>query len=96
MARSEQVVRGILKLAIRGYRYLISPMLGPNCRFYPSCSCYAEEAIELHGALKGSYLAARRILRCHPWHAGGFDPVPPVLKPSDSHDQDATRLIDSH
>jgi putative membrane protein insertion efficiency factor len=96
MARSEQVVRGILKLAIRGYRYLISPMLGPNCRFYPSCSCYAEEAIELHGALKGSYLAARRILRCHPWHAGGFDPVPRVLKPSDSHDQDATRLIDSH
>jgi putative membrane protein insertion efficiency factor len=96
MARSEQVMRGILKLAIRGYRYLISPMLGPNCRFYPSCSCYAEEAIELHGALKGSYLAARRILRCHPWHAGGFDPVPRVLKPSDSHDQDATRLIDSH
>jgi putative membrane protein insertion efficiency factor len=89
-------MRGILKLAIRGYRYLISPMLGPNCRFYPSCSCYAEEAIELHGALKGSYLAARRILRCHPWHAGGFDPVPRVLKPSDSHDQDATRLIDSH
>jgi putative membrane protein insertion efficiency factor len=89
-------MRGILKLAIRGYRYLISPMLGPNCRFYPSCSCYAEEAIELHGALKGSYLAARRILRCHPWHAGGFDPVPCVLKPSDSHDQDATRLIDSH
>ncbi len=95
MARTEQVMRGILKLAIRGYRYLISPMLGPNCRFYPSCSCYAEEAIELHGALKGSYLAARRILRCHPWHAGGFDPVPRVLKPS-SHDQDATRLIDSH
>jgi putative membrane protein insertion efficiency factor len=71
-------------------------MLGPNCRFYPSCSCYAEEAIDVHGALKGSYLAARRILRCHPWHAGGFDPVPRVLEPSDSHDQDPAHLIDSH
>ncbi|HEU4484574.1 MAG TPA: membrane protein insertion efficiency factor YidD [Povalibacter sp.] len=96
MARREQVMRGLLKISIRGYRYLISPMLGPNCRFYPSCSCYAEEAIDVHGALKGSYLAARRILRCHPWHAGGFDPVPPLLKPSDSHGQDAQRPIDPH
>ena len=69
-------MRIVLKALIRGYRYLISPMLGPNCRFYPSCSCYAEEAIEAHGAMKGSYLAARRILRCHPWHPGGYDPVP--------------------
>lgn len=71
-------MRVVLKAAIRGYRYLVSPLLGPNCRFYPSCSCYAEEAIDTHGPLKGSYLATRRILRCHPWHPGGYDPVPVV------------------
>jgi len=58
-------MRLILKGLIRLYRYFVSPMLGPNCRFYPSCSCYAEEAIEHHGIARGSYLAARRILRCH-------------------------------
>lgn len=67
-----------LTAAIRVYRYLISPMLGPTCRFYPSCSCYAEEALQQHGALRGSYLMVRRLLRCHPWHAGGYDPVPPT------------------
>jgi len=67
-----------LTAAIRAYRYLISPMLGPTCRFYPSCSCYAEEALQQHGALRGSYLTVRRLLRCHPWHEGGYDPVPPV------------------
>jgi uncharacterized protein len=66
-----------LTAAIRAYRYLISPMLGPTCRFYPSCSCYAEEALQQHGALRGSYLTVRRLLRCHPWHEGGYDPVPP-------------------
>jgi putative membrane protein insertion efficiency factor len=65
---------------IRGYRLIISPMLGPNCRYYPTCSCYAEQAIEQHGALRGSWLAAKRILRCHPWHAGGYDPVPPASR----------------
>jgi len=70
-------MRFVLKGLIRLYRYFVSPMLGPNCRFYPSCSCYAEEAIEHHGIARGSYLAARRILRCHPWHPGGYDPVPP-------------------
>jgi len=69
-------MRVVLTALIRAYRYLISPMLGPSCRFYPSCSCYAEEALQTHGALRGSYLAARRILRCHPWHPGGYDPVP--------------------
>lgn len=66
-----------LTAAIRAYRYVISPMLGPTCRFYPSCSCYAEDALQQHGALRGSYLAVRRLLRCHPWHEGGYDPVPP-------------------
>jgi uncharacterized protein len=61
---------------LRIYRWCISPMLGSNCRFYPSCSCFAEEAVQLHGVLRGSYLASRRILRCHPWHPGGYDPVP--------------------
>lgn len=69
-------MRVVLKTLIRGYRYLISPLLGANCRFHPSCSCYAEEAISRHGSMKGSYLAARRLLRCHPWHPGGYDPVP--------------------
>ena len=62
---------------LRGYQLLISPMLGPRCRFYPSCSNYAIEALRVHGAARGSWLAARRVGRCHPWHAGGLDPVPP-------------------
>jgi putative membrane protein insertion efficiency factor len=61
---------------IRGYQYLISPLLGNHCRFYPSCSHYAAEAIETHGPARGSWLAFRRLSKCHPWHQGGFDPVP--------------------
>jgi putative membrane protein insertion efficiency factor len=61
---------------VRGYRYLLSPWWGGQCRFSPSCSEYAIQALQRHGAWKGSWLAARRISRCHPWHAGGFDPVP--------------------
>jgi len=68
-----------LTAAIRAYRYVLSPMLGPTCRFYPNCSHYAEEALHQHGALRGSYLTVRRLLRCHPWHEGGYDPVPPVI-----------------
>jgi putative membrane protein insertion efficiency factor len=66
----------ILILLIGVYRYAISPLLGNNCRFHPSCSCYAHQAIERFGALRGSWMAVRRIGRCHPWHEGGFDPVP--------------------
>lgn len=66
-----------LTLLIRAYQYLISPFLGSNCRFYPTCSSYAIEAIRTHGPIKGSWLAIRRILRCHPFSEGGIDPVPP-------------------
>jgi hypothetical protein len=61
---------------VRAYQYAISPLLGRNCRFVPSCSEYALEALRRHGALRGTWLAARRIGRCNPWHAGGYDPVP--------------------
>ncbi|MBV8094344.1 MAG: membrane protein insertion efficiency factor YidD [Acetobacteraceae bacterium] len=64
--------------AIRAYQWTFRPMLGCTCRFYPSCSDYALEAVRLHGAVRGAALAGRRILRCHPWHEGGFDPVPPA------------------
>ena len=63
-------------LMLRGYQYAIRPLLGANCRFYPSCSDYAREAIERHGAILGCWLAARRLLRCHPWGGHGYDPVP--------------------
>jgi putative membrane protein insertion efficiency factor len=66
-----------LMALIRLYQWTVSPLLGPTCRFYPSCSRYAYEAIATHGAVKGCYLAARRLLRCHPWNPGGIDPVPP-------------------
>lgn len=69
-------MKAVLLVVLRAYRYVVSPLLGANCRFYPSCSQYASEAIERHGALRGSWLALKRVARCHPWHAGGFDPVP--------------------
>jgi len=70
------LMRGLLVGIVRGYRLLLSPWIGGACRFEPTCSLYAIEAIERHGAAAGSYLAARRILRCHPGCAGGCDPVP--------------------
>jgi uncharacterized protein len=66
----------LLVALLHVYQRFISPLLGPRCRFYPSCSAYALEAVQLHGALRGSWLAVRRLSRCHPFHAGGIDPVP--------------------
>jgi putative membrane protein insertion efficiency factor len=63
---------------VRAYRYFISPLLPPACRFHPSCSAYAEQALQVHGALRGGWLAASRVCRCGPWHRGGLDPVPGV------------------
>jgi putative membrane protein insertion efficiency factor len=70
------VIARVLVLAVRGYRYFLSPLLGPSCRFHPSCSAYAEEALARHGALRGTWLAVRRLCRCGPWNPGGHDPVP--------------------
>ncbi|HEY3327621.1 MAG TPA: membrane protein insertion efficiency factor YidD [Novimethylophilus sp.] len=61
---------------VKAYRLLLSPLLGNNCRFSPSCSRYAIEALGKYGALRGGWLTLRRVLRCHPWHAGGYDPIP--------------------
>jgi putative membrane protein insertion efficiency factor len=66
----------LLMFIVKMYRFFISPLLGSNCRFSPTCSTYAMQALEKHGALRGSWLALKRILRCHPWHPGGADPVP--------------------
>lgn len=71
------MIARLLVAPIRIYQLLISPLLGPRCRFYPSCSAYAVEALTTHGALRGTYLAVRRLGRCHPWNPGGLDPVPP-------------------
>ena len=71
-----RVVRTALVLAVRGYHVAISPLLPPACRYYPTCSHYAVEALERHGPWRGSWLALRRILRCHPFRPGGYDPVP--------------------
>ena len=65
-----------LLLLVRSYQYSLRPLLGAHCRFYPTCSDYAWGAVERYGALKGSWLALRRIARCHPYHPGGYDPVP--------------------
>ena len=70
----------LLILLIGAYRYGLSPFLGSNCRYYPTCSCYAQEAIATHGSLRGLWLTVRRLSRCHPWHEGGLDPVPSVNK----------------
>lgn len=70
-------VARVLLVPVNFYRRWISPVLPPSCRFEPSCSAYAVEALTTHGALRGSWLTVRRLLRCGPWHPGGYDPVPP-------------------
>jgi putative membrane protein insertion efficiency factor len=70
------MIASALRAVVRAYRWLISPLLPQACRFYPSCSEYAEQALARHGACRGGWLAARRLCRCGPWHAGGYDPVP--------------------
>lgn len=79
---------------LHGYQLWVSPALPPSCRFYPSCSAYAVEALQVHGALWGSWLSVRRLLRCAPWHPGGIDPVPPARGAStrsaqDTHEEQA-------
>jgi len=66
----------ILLMVIKAYQYLISPMLGPSCRFTPTCSEYAAQAVQKYGAIKGLWLGIKRVGRCHPWHDGGYDPLP--------------------
>lgn len=69
-------MRHLAMFVLRCYQVVVSPLLGNNCRFYPSCSAYAVEAIEQHGVLQGGLLAGKRLCKCHPWHEGGLDPVP--------------------
>ena len=69
-------LRQILLWLIRAYQLTLSPWLGPRCRFYPSCSCYAHTAIQEYGAMRGAWPPLRRLMRCHPFHEGGYDPVP--------------------
>jgi uncharacterized protein len=82
-------MRHLLILLLKGYRFAISPLYGQVCRYHPSCSAYALQAVTEHGSLRGSWLAARRVLRCHPWAEGGYDPVPAPSKPSSTRPQGA-------
>lgn len=70
------MIKRVLILGVRAYQVSLSPLLPASCRYYPSCSAYAIEALDRHGALRGSWLALRRLLRCHPFRPGGYDPVP--------------------
>lgn len=89
--RLSSLLKRLLYGLIRGYQVLLSPLFGATCRYYPTCSHYAIEAIEIHGALKGSYLTIKRILRCHPFCEGGFDPVPNKKQTCTSHDSVPTK-----
>ena len=79
----------LVALPVKGYRLLLSPWIGHGCRFQPTCSAYALEALERHGGLRGTALMLRRIGRCHPWGGSGFDPVPPVRRVAAGTDDDA-------
>ena len=75
-----KITRKLLLAFIKTYRYLVSPLFASHCRFYPSCSAYALEAVSVHGTVKGLWLTIKRLLRCHPFTSGGLDPVPPPDK----------------
>ncbi|HBY85231.1 MAG TPA: membrane protein insertion efficiency factor YidD [Colwellia sp.] len=80
MAKNNSAPQKLVITGIKGYQRFISPLLGSNCRFTPSCSVYASEAISRFGVIKGGWLASKRILKCHPLNDGGDDPVPPIKK----------------
>jgi putative membrane protein insertion efficiency factor len=92
--RPGAVARGLL-LLVGLYRRWVSPLLGPRCRFAPSCSAYAADAVAVHGAARGTWLAVRRIARCHPFHPGGHDPVPPARPASVTMDAHVVRSAPS-
>lgn len=80
MAAASSILRWLILAPITIYRFAISPLIGPRCRFLPTCSEFTQDAIQAHGACKGVLLGGRRLLKCHPWHAGGYDPVPQPKK----------------
>jgi len=94
MTRAARLVALLLMNVIRAYRLLIAPLLGPRCRFTPGCSSYAMEAISRHGPVTGSWMALRRLARCHPWGGSGFDPVPTAH--DCSHHHSAPAVAGSH
>ncbi|MBA2648424.1 MAG: membrane protein insertion efficiency factor YidD [Legionella sp.] len=77
MGTINQILRKIVCIPIQLYQYLISPMMKPSCRYYPSCSVYANSAIKHHGIINGLWMALKRVARCHPWSPGGYDPIFP-------------------
>ncbi|MFI4869468.1 MAG: membrane protein insertion efficiency factor YidD [Steroidobacterales bacterium] len=97
-------MRRLIGWLIRAYQLGVSPLLGAHCRFHPSCSQYALEAVSAHGSLRGGWLALRRLARCHPFHAGGYDPVPPApgagdrgpLAPNSTPGSDAAQACHAH
>ena len=86
-------MRQLLILLLRGYRFAISPLYGQVCRYHPSCSAYALEAVTVHGSARGTWLAARRVARCHPWAEGGLDPVPPAQRTAQTTAQTTVRPV---
>ncbi len=86
-------VKALLIALLKAYRFAISPLYGQVCRYHPTCSAYALEAVTVHGSIRGTWLAARRVGRCHPWAAGGYDPVPP--KAGHHHNVEVQQQLDA-